>query len=99
MFCAFVVGFQEVYKSCHVLVALLGLIDTLCTFGSLKIPAMFVCDVAEKVLDTELFAQRAIADLNLWYCIYCFAQSGKALTVKRNKHTRARGTSIFSPRL
>ena len=56
---------------------------------------MFVCDVAEKVLDTELFAQRAIADLNLWHCIYCFAQSGKALTVKRNKHARARNQHIF----
>ena len=62
---------------------------------------MIVCDVAEKVLDTELFAQHAIVDLNPWHYIYCFAHSGKALTVKRNKHTcaLARGTSIFSPRL
>ena len=59
---------------------------------------MFVCDVAEKVLDTELFAQRAIADLNLWHCIYCFAQSGKALTVKRNKHTRARAEPAYFSR-
>ena len=51
---------------------------------------MIVCDVAEKELDTELFAQHAIVDLNLWHYIYCFAHSGKTLTVKRNKHTHVR---------
>ena len=66
---------------------------------------MIVCDVAKKVLDTKLFAQHAIADLNLWHYIYCFAHSEKALTVKRNKHTHTHthththGTSIFSPQL
>ena len=42
---------------------------------------MIVCDVATKMLDTELFPQHTFADLNLRYTI-CFAHSGEALTVK-----------------
>ena len=62
---AFTVGFCKVYKSCLLLlVALPGLIDTLCTVASLKVPAIIIYNVATKVLDTELFPQHTIADLN-----------------------------------
>ena len=44
--------------------ALSGLTNTLCTVASLKVPAMSVYDVATMVLDTELFPQHNIADLN-----------------------------------
>ena len=44
--------------------ALLGLIDTLCTVASFKVPAMIVYDVATKVLGTEEFLQHNIAELN-----------------------------------
>ena len=37
-------------------------------------------------LDTEIFLQHTIADLNLWHCIYCLVQSREVFTVKRNKH-------------
>ena len=46
---------------------------------------MVVYDDATKVLDTEIFPQHTIADLNLWHYI-CF-QSGEDFTVNRNKHT------------
>ena len=69
--------------------ALPDLIDTLAQFpASLKFPAMIVYDVATKVLDTEIFLHHTIADLNLWYYIYCFAQS-EAFTVKVNTHAHA----------
>ena len=51
---------------------------------------MIVYDVATEVLETEIFSKHSITDLNLWYYIYCFVQSGKAFTVKGNKHTRTR---------
>ena len=64
MLCAFTVGFLESFKSCLLLlVALPGFIDTLAV-ASLKVPAMIVYDVATKVLDTKLFPQHTIADLN-----------------------------------
>ena len=50
---------------------------------------MIVYDVATKELDSEIFPQHIITDLNLWHYIYCFVQSGKAFTVKGNKHTHA----------
>ena len=50
---------------------------------------MTVYDIATKVIETEIFPQHIIADLNLWYYIYCFVQSGQAFTVKGNKHTHA----------
>ena len=62
---AFTVGFEKVLKSCLLLpTALLGLIDTLWTVASLKVPAMTVYDVVTKVLGLELFLQHNIADLN-----------------------------------
>ena len=49
---AFTVGFEKVLKSCLLLpTALPGLIDTLWTVASLKVPAMIVYDVVTKVLD------------------------------------------------
>ena len=51
---------------------------------------MIVYDVATEVLETEIFSKHSITDLNLWHYIYCFVQSGKAFTVKGNKHTRTR---------
>ena len=51
---------------------------------------MIVFDVATKVLDTEIFPQHTIADLNLWHYIHCFVQSEKVFTMKENKHTHAR---------
>ena len=48
---AFTVGFEKVLKSCLLLpTALPGLIDTLWTVASLKVPAMIVYDVVTKVL-------------------------------------------------
>ena len=48
---------------------------------------MIVYDVAAKLLDTGIFLQHTIADLNLWHYIYCFVQSGESSTVKGNTHT------------
>ena len=42
------------------------------TVISLRGPAMIVYDVKTKVLDTEIFPQHTIANLNLWHYIYCF---------------------------
>ena len=47
---------------------------------------MIVYDVVTKELDTELFLQHNIADLNS--DIHCFVQSGEAFTVKGNEHTQ-----------
>ena len=53
MLCAFTVGFEKALKSCLLLfTALPGLIDTLCTVASLKVPPVIVYDVATKVLGT-----------------------------------------------
>ena len=68
----FTVGFQKILKSCLLLpVALPGLINTLLTVASLKVPAMTVYDVATKVLDTEVFPQHNIADLNSGITLFC----------------------------
>ena len=48
---------------------------------------MIVYEVATKLIDTEIFHQYNIADLNFWHYIYCFVQSGEAFTEKGNKHT------------
>ena len=58
-----------------------------CTTANLKVPAVIAYDVVTKVLDSEIFPQHTIADLKLWYYIYCFVQSGEAITVKENTHT------------
>ena len=47
---------------------------------------MIVYDVGTKVLDTEIFPQHTMADLNIWYYLL-FVQSEEAFTVKGNKHT------------
>ena len=64
--------------------ALSSLIDTV---ASLKFPTRIVYDMAAKVLDTEIFPHHTNTDLNVWRYIHCFVQSGKAFTVKENKHT------------
>ena len=46
---------------------------------------MMVYNEATKALDTEIFPQYTIADLNLWHYVYCFVQSDQAFTVKGNK--------------
>ena len=47
---------------------------------------MIAYDVATKILDTNISStQHHWPDL--WYYIYCFAQSGEAFMVKGNKHT------------
>ena len=51
---------------------------------------MIAYDVETKVLDTEIFPQHTIANLNLCHYIYCFFRSGEAFTVKGNKHTYTR---------
>ena len=62
---AFTVSFEKVIKNCFLLLAAFpGLIVTLCTVASLKVPAMIVYEWATKVLHTELFPQDNIADLN-----------------------------------
>ena len=48
-----------------------------------RIPAMIVYDVAKKLIDTELFPEHNIADLNS----DIFVQSREAFTVKGNTHT------------
>ena len=58
---------------------------------------MIIYDVAIKVLGTEIFPRHTIADLNLWYYIYYFVQSGEAFTVKGKKHTYTSGTKNTSP--
>ena len=59
----FFVFFLKNYKSCLlILVALRGLIGTL--FHSLKALSMIVSHAEPKVLDTEIFLQHTIANLN-----------------------------------
>ena len=53
------------FKSCLLfLVALSGFTTLCCTVPSFKCPAMNVHDVATKELDTELFSQHTIANMN-----------------------------------
>ena len=47
---------------------------------------MIVVEVETKVLETEIFPQHTIADLNSALQLLFF-QSGEAFTVKGNKHT------------
>ena len=61
------------YKSCLlILVALRGLIGTL--FHSLKALSMIVFDPEPKVLDTEIFLQHTIANLNSGITFVLFSQ-------------------------
>ena len=81
--------FLESFRSfLLLLLALPGLIDTL--LHNRQLEGLIVYDVATEILDIEIFSQHSITDLNLWHYIYCFVQSGKAFTVKGNKHTRTR---------
>ena len=62
---AFPVGFQKVYKSYLLLLLVLpSLIDTILHSCLLTFSAMIVSDVVTEVLDTELFPQHTITDLN-----------------------------------
>ena len=47
---------------------------------------MIVVELETKVLETEIFPQHTIADLNSALQLL-FVQSGEAFTVKGNKHT------------
>ena len=47
---------------------------------------MMVYNETIKALDTEIFPQYTIADLNLCHYINCFVQSGETYTVRGNKH-------------
>ena len=86
MLSAFTVGFQKVLKSCLLLlVGLPGLIDTLCTVASLKVPAMIVFDVATKLLGTEEFPQHNIAELNTG--TFLFSQDKPLRRKEINIHT------------
>ena len=50
---------------------------------------MNVSDAETKSIDTAIFVQHAIADLNTGIAIIVFFfQSGEASTVKGNKHTQ-----------
>ena len=83
MFCAFTFGFQKVYKSCLLLlVSLPGLIDALWHSCQLEVLAMFVYDVATKVLDTEIFPQHTIADLisGITFVIFFSQETGASYT-------------------
>ena len=65
--------FKKNYKSCLlILVALRGLIGTL--FHSLKVLSMIVFDVKRKVLDTEIFLQYTIANLDSGIIFALFSQ-------------------------
>ena len=88
---AFTVGFQKVLKSCLLLLVVLpGLIDTLCTVASLKVPAMIIYDVATKVLGTEVFPQHNIADLNSGITFIVLLSQEKSLRWKEiNTHIHA----------
>ena len=65
-----------------------GLIDTLRTVASLKVPAMIVYDLATEVLGTEEFSQHKIAELNSGTTITVFFSQEKPLRWKEiNTHT------------
>ena len=49
---------------------------------------MNASDAETKSLDTEIFVQHAIADLNTGIAVIVFFQSGEGSTVKGNKHTQ-----------
>ena len=68
--------------------ALPGLIDTLLQSCQLEGSFFIVFDAETKALDTEIFPQHTISDLNSGISIYCFVQPGDAFTVNRNKHLR-----------
>ena len=64
MLCAFIIGFEKIWKSCLLLLeALPGLVDNplrSCYFEGTR----YDYDVATKVRGTEEFSHRDIADLN-----------------------------------
>ena len=67
--------------------ALPGLIDTLCTVASLKVPAMIVYDVATKILGTEVFPQHDIGYLNSGITFVLFSQGKPVRWKEINTHT------------
>ena len=76
--------------------ALPGLIDTLSTVASLKVPAMIVYDVATKVLGTVEFPQHNIADLNSGITFIVLLIQEKPLRWKEIKtHTRTEYNYFF----
>ena len=76
--------------------ALPGLIDTLCTVASLKVPAMIVHDVATKVLGAVEFPQHNIADLNSGITFIVLLTQEKPLRWKEIKtHTRTEYNYFF----
>ena len=77
--CFFTVAFEKSYDSCHL---------HLVAFASLKVISMNVFDTGMKILDTELFPQHNIANLNSGN-MHCFVQLQAAFTMKENKHTHA----------
>ena len=80
---AFTIGFEKVLKSCLLLLAAFpGLIDTF-----VQLVAMIVCDVATKVLGTELFPQHSIADLiSVIAFIFLFSQEKPSPWKEINTH-------------
>ena len=66
-----------------ILEALPCLIDTL--FHSLKVLSMIVSDAEPKVLNTEIFPQHIIADLNYGIAFVLFSQE-KLLLLKERKN-------------
>ena len=65
--------FKKICKSCLlILVAMRGLIGTL--FQSLKILSMIVFDAEPKVLETEIFLQHTIVNLNSGIKFVLFSQ-------------------------
>ena len=90
-------------KSCLLLpVAFPGLIDTLPTVASLKVPAMIVYDVATKVIGTEEFLQYNIAELNSGITFIVLFSQEKPLRWKETNthnththtHTHTRGAFV-----
>ena len=88
MLCAVTVVFEKVIKSCLLLPAALpGLINTFWT-DSLNVPAIIFYDVATKVLDTEVFPQHNMVDLNSGITLFVLFSLQKPLRWKNiNTHT------------
>ena len=78
--------FKKNYKSCLlIIVALRGVIGFL--FHSLKALSMIVFDAEPKVLDTEIFLQHTIANLNSGITFVLFSQEKLLQCKEINTHT------------
>ena len=84
--CYFIIGFLEsLWKSSLLIcVALPSLIDSFPQLPASKVFFVHVFGVEIKVLDTEIFPQYTITNLNSVIISY-FVQSGEAFTMKGNK--------------